>query len=450
MCGIFGTISKSNKSFNKRAFCTMGVRNDSRGGDSCGVFIDGQVEYGVDKQKLFINFFRDSILLNTTTECKIALGHCRKASVGKVSKETAQPVVLTNETGEIEYVLIHNGTIYNYEELAKKYIPDVDIKGLTDSQVMARIFYYAGYDCLDEYQGGAVFVIHDYRINKTLIFKGHSKKTSYSKEQEEERPLYYCWHNGRFVFSSIFETLYAHYYEEDVYILPFNKLLTVKNDKLKLVKEYLRLNCTQTKFGVITTTTNHATYPIWDSDDEYYWNKYGGGDTYYEHRSFAIQFDGFHYLDEKKMALHGKFYASQYGWLYPNKKKKEVWLHEVAFFQGRFLKCPEAFDLITQCYNANGNKFTTEVLTLINMLDYNPYTVDFVQYYWYNNQHSYKIPIGTWRWPMVNYSCTFDDEGTFIGQGTEKFQAWVPEYKKYVFDKDQIMADLKKQLEEIE
>ena len=113
MCGIFGMISKKARPFNKRAFCTMGVRNDSRGGDSCGIFIDGNVEYGVDKEKLFISFFRKSALLNITTQCKIALGHCRKASVGKVSLETAQPVVITNEEGQIDFVLIHNGTITN-------------------------------------------------------------------------------------------------------------------------------------------------------------------------------------------------------------------------------------------------------------------------------------------------------------------------------------------------
>jgi asparagine synthetase B (glutamine-hydrolysing) len=56
MCGIFGMISKKSKRFNKRAFFTMGVRNDSRGGDSCGVFIDKQVEYGVDKKKCSLVF----------------------------------------------------------------------------------------------------------------------------------------------------------------------------------------------------------------------------------------------------------------------------------------------------------------------------------------------------------------------------------------------------------
>ena len=113
MCGIFGMISKKSKRFNKRAFFTMGVRNDSRGGDSCGVFIDKKVEYGVDKQKMFIGFFRDSVLLKETNECKVALGHCRKASVGKVSLETAQPVVLTNSDNEVE------NAINNFEEFIK-------------------------------------------------------------------------------------------------------------------------------------------------------------------------------------------------------------------------------------------------------------------------------------------------------------------------------------------
>ena len=56
MCGIFGFIGQRQKPFDKRAFVTLGVANDARGGDSCGIFIDGQYEYGVDKLKLFGDF----------------------------------------------------------------------------------------------------------------------------------------------------------------------------------------------------------------------------------------------------------------------------------------------------------------------------------------------------------------------------------------------------------
>ena len=446
MCGIFGMISRKTKPFNKRAFCTMGVRNDSRGGDSCGVFIDGHVEYGVDKKKLFINFFRESPLLAHTTECRIALGHCRKASVGKVSVETAQPVVLCNEQGAVDFVLIHNGTVYNYKELAEKYIPDVNIDGLTDSQVMARIFYYKGYDCLSEYIGGAVFVIHDYRINKSLVFKGSSKKYTYSANAEEERPLYYCWHNGRFVFSSIFETLYSFYYEETVYTLTPNKLMVVRGDKLKLVQEYNRDKVTQSKPTVVVKGgTSTGGMCLMDDDDEYFSELYGGYGSYYrnpENQSYKIKFDGQDYLDDKKQKMHGTFLVSSYGYVFPNKKTKDQWLYEVAFFQGQLLKHPKAFALINQEYLAANKNITPKVQLLINMMNFNPFTEDLVQYYWYDEE-VLVFPTGDWKFPMADYSIKFDQNGSIIDTGKEPYYGWLNDYKMYTYEEDKIKEAFK-------
>jgi predicted glutamine amidotransferase len=439
MCGIFGMVSKRTKSFNKRAFCTMGVRNDTRGGDSCGVFIDGLVEYGVDKQKTFMSFFRNSILLETTSECKIALGHCRKASVGKVSLETAQPVVLYNEEGAIDYVLIHNGTIYNYKELAQKYIPDVDIDGLTDSQVMARIFYYKGYDCLDEYNGGAVFVIHDYRVNKSLVFKGHSKKYTYSASEEEERPLFYCWHNGRFCFSSIFETLYAFYYEEVVYTLPHNKLMVVRGDKLKLVKEYKREKCIQSKITTtVVTGGGYGGVIRWDED--LYSRHYGSYSN--ANVSYKVKYDGTKYIDEKKKPMHGVFYMSSYGYIFPNQKTEANWLNKVAFYQGQLLKHPDAFDLIDKHFKEAKNKITPEVQTLINMLDFNPHTEDCVQYYWYDDG-TLMVPTGEWKWPVADWSIAFDGEGRAVDIGKQDYTGWTTDYKMYTYNEQKILEDWK-------
>ena len=56
---------------------------------------------------------------------------------------------------------------------------------MSDSQVMTQIFYHAGYDVLGDYNGGAVFVIVDYRQrgDKPLVYfwKGRSTEYSYSK-----------------------------------------------------------------------------------------------------------------------------------------------------------------------------------------------------------------------------------------------------------------------------
>ncbi len=444
MCGIFGMISRKPRPFNKRAFCTMGARNDSRGGDSCGVFIDGQVEYGVDEQKMFLNFFRKSKILDTTTECKVALGHCRKASVGNVSMETAQPVVIKNEQGEIDFVLIHNGTIYNYKELAKKYIPDVNIEGLTDSQVMARIFYHKGYDSLDEYNGGAVFVIHDYRINKTFIFKGASKKYQFAKDIEEERPLYFCWHNGRFTFSSIFETLYAFYYEEKVYNFPVNKLYTIRENRLKLVKEYKREKCTQSKPTTTLSTYGSVNNPrIWDDWDDYH----GIGKYNKDNQTYLLNYDGLTYNDNQGIPLHGVFQVSSGGHVYPNKIVKETWLEEVGFFKGRMLKHPKAFKLINDLFQKANNVLNQDLEILINMMDFNPFSEDLVQYYWFDGGNL-MLPQGEWKWPMADWSSVFDKEGVIQEVGKNPYYGWSKDYHMYTYEEDKILEAWKKICEE--
>jgi glucosamine 6-phosphate synthetase-like amidotransferase/phosphosugar isomerase protein len=53
MCGIWGIIKTKKSRFNKQLFNILGTHNDSRGGDSCGIFIDGNVEYGVNTLKLY-------------------------------------------------------------------------------------------------------------------------------------------------------------------------------------------------------------------------------------------------------------------------------------------------------------------------------------------------------------------------------------------------------------
>ena len=163
MCGIWAIINREPEPFDYQTFCTLGCANDRRGGDSCGVFIDGKTEYGIGDKSLFEAFFWTSELLNNTNTATIALGHDRKASVGMpINLQNAHPIVIEEDVPvgegeeprkEIKFVMVHNGTIYNYKELAKKHIPNVDITGMTDSQVLARLLYYSGYDFLAEYNG---------------------------------------------------------------------------------------------------------------------------------------------------------------------------------------------------------------------------------------------------------------------------------------------------------
>ena len=272
MCGIFGIINSEKKNFDYQTFCTLGICNDDRGGDSCGVFIDGKYEYGVNENKLFSDFYRKSKVIQEARTCNIALGHCRKASIGAINEKTAQPVII-EEDGVIKFVVIHNGTIYDYIELAKRYIPNVDITGMTDSQVMARIFYYAGYDVLKEYSGGAAFVIVDYRQEKPeiMMFKGASLVSLTSQVPTEERPLYLVYGGGTLIFSSISKFLRTKKKYETLYTCPHNKLCRINdNGELEEVQAYDRSEMYQFRYSYSASKYN---YDGW-SEGKYYHGKY--------------------------------------------------------------------------------------------------------------------------------------------------------------------------------
>ena len=361
-CGIFGQINKHKQGkFNFPAFTTLGIANDSRGGDSCGIFIDGKTEYGIEKTKLFANFINSSQLLKTTTKCHIALGHCRKASVGAVDLKRAQPVVITNEHGEVEYVVMHNGTIHNYITLAHKYIPDVDIKEMSDSQVMAHIFYHCGFDVLSEYNGGAVFVIVDYRFNEPIVyaFKGSSRYYSTSQINTEERPFYFTISNNSFYFSSIYTWLQP-FTKDTIYTIPENTVIRIQDNETYVEKEIDRSKCVQTAY----TNYNHSNY---------------------NHTSYAY---GYQYINNNKQIkilptisglyryengdyVHGSMYVNingEIGYSFKNAKY-------LTFWHGRLLKnrsCATFLENFCQKGNIDPKDLDFIIPQTLNVLDFHP------------------------------------------------------------------------------
>lgn len=338
MCGIFGIITPRLKNFDRTAFCILGVNNDSRGGDSCGVFIDKKYEYGVDKDKLFYNFFPKSKLLNTTIKCQIALGHCRKASVGAINEKNAQPVVIKNDNGEVEYVLIHNGTIINYRELAAKYIPQVNIIDMTDSQVMAHIFYHTGYRVLGEYIGAGAFVMVDYRSKdpEVFLFKGESKNTQYSVVTTVERPLYCSYNSTEFIFSSIIDYLKALRPKREVMTLLPNNLIQLKEGKLEIVEEYNRKDLWQTggyQSTYYTTPTTQVS-SIRDkgegSEDSFIYNAFNPS---YWANTVEMDSNGLYFINERK--AHGVFWVDALGSVSRKERRGAV---RAAFWEGVLLK----------------------------------------------------------------------------------------------------------------
>lgn len=275
MCGIWGIVNKKPAHFDRKTFNILGYANDSRGGDSCGIFIDGKYEYGTGDKKYYQDFYEDSPLLKAAKVVSIALGHDRKASVGAINEATAQPIII-KENDKPVFVVLHNGTIKNYTDLAKKYIPNINIKGMTDSQVMANIFYNCGYDALAEYEGGSVFFIVDYRSKspKVMFFKGASKKDANAKENTDERPFYFARTKNSFIFSSLDIPLDIMTPDCEVYTAVENTLIALVDNKLVLVGKYDRSDKCQ------TPTYSRSSYPSYYYGDYEYGNYYGYGYNY--------------------------------------------------------------------------------------------------------------------------------------------------------------------------
>ena len=352
MCGIFGIITPKPRKLDLRAFCVLGVNNDSRGGDSCGVFIDKKYEYGVNENKLFYNFFPKSKLLSSVTKCQVALGHCRKASVGAINAANAQPVVIKDDNGEVQYVLIHNGTIANYQELAAKYIPDINIKDMTDSQVMAQIFYRAGYDVLGEYIGAGAFVMVDYRSGQpeVFLFKGQAKLYHYSVTTTIAMPLFCTFSSTEFIFSSIADYLRPLRPGREVLTVTPNKLIELKDGCLYIRKEYDR-----TKLWQIKTTYYNKDY-TYGSNNSSVSNIRKGSENSTFFQSGQNYWDDYVEMDENGVyrigpeKAHGIYWADSMGVLSKEKRKNMM---RVAFWKGVLLKNVQCFEFLS--------KFTSDI-----------------------------------------------------------------------------------------
>lgn len=269
-CGLFAFIGSKSSQFDWMSFNILGVYNDPRGKDSCGRVINNTIEKGIKKLAKYEEFVQE-ISNPDDIITKIILGHTRRTSVGEISIVNAQPIIFKKSSpivqriakkdkkyskwlkslkhNSIVFAGIHNGTIYNYKELAETHnISLVDDKGevKTDSIILFEILIQNKFDVLTKYNGTAALVFHNYYNNNVYVFKG---KSSYSKKGNtyEEKPLY-IWKQpkGGYYFSSIKTALrFIGGKNKEITDLPTNILFQFKNGVIIKEKPLNRENSQQ-------------------------------------------------------------------------------------------------------------------------------------------------------------------------------------------------------------
>jgi asparagine synthase (glutamine-hydrolysing) len=129
-------------------------------------------------------------------ESGIALAH-KRLSIIDLSKAGHQPMLSSDE----RYVLVYNGEIYNYLEIANELKKQgVKFRGNSDSEVLLEAFKFYGDNCVTHFNGMFSFVIWDNLENKLFV----------ARDRIGIKPFYYHLSKELFVFGSEIKAITAH------------------------------------------------------------------------------------------------------------------------------------------------------------------------------------------------------------------------------------------------
>lgn len=227
MCGIFGASLKKGQKLNLSKVNILGIFNIQRGEDSCGVYYSGKITKGINKEANYGDFLMTTPIERGDLENEIFIGHTRKSSVGVVNLANAHPHI-----DDDDYVQVHNGTLRNHYELARKYnVKTTDL--FVDSQILARLINTQGWSVLSEYEGFAATASTFKNSDPETLFLYHGGVINpRDSVLYEERPLYILEQKEGIYFSSLEQSL--DFINENksrysVQQLPVNGVYSIKN-----------------------------------------------------------------------------------------------------------------------------------------------------------------------------------------------------------------------------
>lgn len=165
MCGIAGYYSQNNV-FSETELHAMTNAIAHRGPDAFG-------------------YYRDNM---------VGLGH-RRLSIFDLSDNANQPMHSANN----RYVIVYNGEVYNFEEIAKelKQSHKINFRTSSDTEVLLEAFDKYGPAFVQKLNGMFAIAIYDKQENQLFVFR----------DRIGIKPLYYFWDGTNFAFASELKAL---------------------------------------------------------------------------------------------------------------------------------------------------------------------------------------------------------------------------------------------------
>ncbi|MCB0381212.1 MAG: asparagine synthetase B, partial [Flavobacteriales bacterium] len=167
MCGIVGIYSIE-QVFSEEKIKLMTSTLIHRGPDAGGVYVEGN----------------------------IALGH-RRLSILDLSNNANQPMVSHNG----RYVMVYNGEVYNYRDIAAelKQIHQIDFKTSSDSEVILEAFSHYGMSFVEKLNGMFAIAIYDKQLQELFLIR----------DRIGIKPLYYFKQGNDVMFASEIKAIKA-------------------------------------------------------------------------------------------------------------------------------------------------------------------------------------------------------------------------------------------------
>lgn len=248
MCGLFGFSGDFENDFNWDKIKILGIANDIRGGDACGLSTAKNTIHFAKKEKKFDDVFENFVLPNKVDNgLKIVLGQTRKSSRllrDFLGEEYTQPIRMFDNDGNVLSMGMHNGTLKNHEDLIDEFevppfIPQVtddgEIKMVKPNDSMTLLWILSikkDYSVIKKYDGAATIIWYDMKDEILYLYSG-SSLNQYNVELRE-RPLYMLRQKNSFWFSSLKKPLLHINHEEGAIIeeTETNCLYSIKNGEI--------------------------------------------------------------------------------------------------------------------------------------------------------------------------------------------------------------------------